>query len=189
MSIFLEFLRQGFFHILDFEGLDHLLFLLVIGVVFSLRDWKSLLWVLTAFTLAHSLSLALSLLNIIDINTNYIEFLIPATIFFTCVENVFFMSVNKYRIFFAGLFGLIHGLGFSSYLKELFLGMNFNLFQTLLPFNIGIEIAQIVIIGILLVGLHLFYKLKWIQPCHLIRLVSAFVGVQAIVWMIERYPF
>lgn len=189
MDIFLEFLRQGFFHILDFEGLDHLFFLLVIGVIYSLRDWKSLLWVLTAFTLAHSLSLALSLFNVIEINMKYIEFLIPATIFFTCVENVFFQSVNKYRVLFAGLFGLVHGLGFSSYLKELFLGMNFNLFQTLLPFNIGIEFAQILIISVLLVGLHFFYKLKLIQPCNVIRLVSAFIGVQAIVWMIERYPF
>ena len=96
MDIFLEFLRQGFFHILDFQGLDHLFFLLVIGVIYSLRDWKSLLWVLTAFTLAHSLSLALSLFNVININMKYIEFLIPATIFFTCVENIFFLSVNKY---------------------------------------------------------------------------------------------
>lgn len=67
--------------------------------------------------------------------------------------------------------------------------MNFNLFQTLLPFNIGIEVAQILIISVLLVGLHFFYKLKLIQPCNVIRLVSAFIGVQAIVWMIERFPF
>lgn len=184
-----EFLKQGFFHIADVRALDHLLFLLVLGVVYDFRSWKSLLWVLTAFTIAHSLSLALSILNIIDVSSAWVEFLIPLTIFITCVENIIYLGQHKYRVYFAGIFGLIHGLGFSNSLKELFMGMDVNLFQTLLPFNIGIEIAQIVIISILIILLHYFYKLKLIASCNVIRLVSSFVAVQAIVWAAEKLPF
>lgn len=184
-----EFLKQGFFHIADVQALDHLLFLLVLGVVYDFRNWKSLLWVLTAFTIAHSLSLALSILNIIDINMAWVEFLIPVTILVTCIENFISPTHNKSRIVFAGIFGLIHGLAFSSSLKELFMGMDVNLFQTLLPFNIGIEIAQIILVSILIILLHYFYKLKLIASCNVIRLVSAFVAVQAVIWMVERLPF
>ncbi len=183
-----EFLKQGFFHIADVRALDHLLFLLVLGVVYDFSNWKSLLWVLTAFTIAHSLSLALSILNIIDVNSGWVEFLIPVTIFITCIENIIFPSHHKYRVYLAGIFGLIHGLGFSSSLKELFMGMDVNLFQTLLPFNIGIEIAQILLISILIILIHYFYKLKLIASCNVIRLVSAFVAVQAIVWAVQRFP-
>lgn len=187
--MFTEFLKQGFFHILDVHALDHLLFILVIGVVYDARNWKSLLWVLTAFTIAHSISLALSILNIINIDHNLVEFLIPLTILVTCIENIYYQSHHTYRIYFAGIFGLIHGLGFSNSLKQLFMGMEVNLFETLLPFNIGIEIAQILLVSILIISLHYFYKLKLIASCKLIRLVSAFVAVQAIVWMIERSSY
>ena len=93
--MFYQFLSQGFLHILDFNGLDHLLFLTVLGVVYSLRQWKQLLWVLTAFTIAHSISLALALFEVYSLQTSLVEFLIPATILFTCIENLFFQ--HKYK--------------------------------------------------------------------------------------------
>ncbi len=184
--MFAEFLNQGFFHILDIEALDHLLFLLVIGIVYDLSSWKKLLWVLTAFTIAHSLSLALSVLNLVNINPYIIEILIPITILITSIENLINPKPHKYSIFLAGIFGLIHGLGFSSALKELFLGMEVNFFETLLPFNIGIELAQIVIVTALIFLLHYFNKLKLLAYCKLVRIVSAFVAVQAIVWIALR---
>ena len=184
--MFLEFLQHGFFHILDIAALDHLLFLLVLGIVYDVSQWKRLLWVLTAFTIAHSLSLALSILNIVNINAQWVEVLIPLTILITCIENFIHQTPQKYNVLLAGGFGLIHGLGFSNSLKELFMGMDINLFQTLLPFNIGIELAQILFISILIFLLHYFNKLKLIAYCKLVRIVSAFVAIQSIVWMITR---
>jgi len=184
--MFVEFLNQGFFHILDLEALDHLLFLLVIGIVYDLSSWKKLLWVLTAFTIAHSLSLALSVLNLVNINPYIIEILIPVTILITSIENIISPKPHRYSIFLAGIFGLIHGLGFSNALKELFLGMEVNFFETLLPFNIGIELAQLVIVSFLIFLLHYFNKLKIIASCNLVRIISAFVAVQAIVWIALR---
>lgn len=188
--MFQQFLEQGFLHILDFNGLDHLLFLTVIGVVYTARQWKELLWVLTAFTIAHSISLALALFDVFRLETSLVEFLIPATILFTCIENLFFQyTQHKYKVLLAGIFGLIHGMGFSTLLKNLFMGMDYSPWLTLLPFNIGIELAQIVIISILLLILNGFYKFKLVPQRSVVRLVSALIGVQALVWMVERYPF
>ena len=182
----IEFLKQGFFHILDLQALDHLLFLLVVGIVYDFSSWKKLLWVLTAFTVAHSLSLVLSVFDVVNINQKWVEVLIPVTILITCIENIYRPSPHKYSIFLTGIFGLIHGLGFSSTLKNLFMGMEVNFFDTLLPFNIGIELAQILIVTLLIFLLHYFNKLKLIASCKLIRIVSAFVAVQSIVWIALR---
>ncbi len=189
MQLFWEFLTQGFFHILDFQGLDHLLFLSTLGVVYTYKQWKKLLWILSAFTIAHSITLALTIFDVIHFSTAYVEFLIPATILFTCLENLFFPSIQRFRIVTAGVFGLIHGMGFSTLLKELFMGIDYNPFLTLLPFNLGIEFAQVLIIGILLIILQLCYKYQLISYCRVVKLVSIFIGVQALVWMFERYPF
>jgi hydrogenase/urease accessory protein HupE len=188
--MFYQFLSQGFLHILDFNGLDHLLFLSVLGVVYSLRQWKELLWVLTAFTIAHSLSLAFALFGIFSLQTSLVEFLIPATILFTCMENLFFQhTFTKYKVVLAGLFGLIHGMGFSTLLKNLFMGMDYSPWITLLPFNLGIELAQIIIISILLLVLAVLYKLNGVSQIVVVRVLSVLIGIQSLVWMVQRYPF
>lgn len=188
--MFLTFLEEGFWHILDLNGLDHLMFLIALGVVYNLSKWKELIWVLTAFTIAHSLSLAFALFEIISIPTKYVEFLIPITILFTCFENVLFGNKHfKSKVLFAGLFGLIHGMGFSNLLRELFLGMDYNPFLSLFPFNLGIEIAQIFIILILLLILRLFYKFRIVSQIVLIRIVSILIGIQSIIWITNRFPF
>lgn len=189
MQLFWEFLTQGFLHILDFQGLDHLLFLSTLGVVYTYKQWKKLLWILSAFTIAHSITLALSIFNVIQFETKYVEFLIPTTILITCLENLFFPSLQRFRIGTAGVFGLIHGMGFSTLLKELFMCMDYNPWLTLVPFNLGIELAQILIIAVLLLLFQLCYKYQLITYCRVVNLVSIFIGIQALVWMYERYPF
>lgn len=190
MELFLEFFKQGFLHILDFQGLDHLLFLLVVGVVYNTSKWAQLVWVLTAFTIAHTITLSLALFEIVEIKTSIVEFLIPTTILFTCLENILFTKHhNGYRILFAGVFGLIHGMGFSTLLKELFNGMNYNPMQTLLPFNLGIEIAQIVIILIMLFVFQQFYKFRIILQPNMVKFISVLIGLQSIIWMVQRFPF
>jgi len=144
------YLRLGFKHIIDLGGVDHILFVLALTLRYVWTDWKKILILVTAFTIGHSLTLALSTLSLIDIPVNWIEFLIPVTILITAVSNFWVQDFEFKRRFSAhyGLalfFGLIHGLGFSNYLKSL-LGKEDSLLGPLFSFNIGLEIGQILIV-------------------------------------------
>ncbi len=156
MSEFQLYFVLGKDHILDYaNGYDHILFVLALCAVYIVRDWKKLLILVTAFTFGHSITLALATLNIISINGSWIEFLIPLTIFITSVSNLFRsdLSPTQNRVqlnyFFALFFGLIHGMGFSNYLKAL-LGKNQSIVTQLFAFNLGLEFGQIIIVGIFL---------------------------------------
>jgi hypothetical protein len=118
------YLRLGFKHIIDLGGVDHILFVLALTLRYVWTDWKKILILVTAFTIGHSLTLALSTLSLLDIPVNWIEFLIPVTILITAVSNFWVHDFEFKQRFSAhyGLalfFGLIHGLGFSNYLKSL----------------------------------------------------------------------
>ena len=158
MNDFIFFLKRGLFHVLDINAYDHILFLIVLTVVYQFKQWKKVFWLITLFTIGHSITLALSSYGIININANLIEFLIPLTIFITGLMNVLTAkkaSVGKenQNLFFALLFGLVHGLGFSNYFKMM-IGRNENKLMPLLEFALGVEIAQLIIVlGILLLGM------------------------------------
>ncbi|SMO65788.1 HupE/UreJ family protein [Solitalea koreensis] len=186
MNQFCVFLSQGFHHILDPNGYDHILFLFAICAIYSIQDWKHLLWIVTSFTIAHSITLALSVLNIINLDGAVIEFLIAFTIFFTCIENLFLPRLHNYRVLFSGFFGLIHGLGFSRLLKELFMGMEFNVLTTLLPFNLGLECGQLVIISVIMFLLFLTEKHIKLSPKLINYIISVPVLLQSIQWLWER---
>jgi hypothetical protein len=147
MSLFEMYLKLGFQHIININGYDHIVFVLALCAGYSIKELKKVLILVTAFTIGHSLTLALSTLKIISIPSHIIEFLIPATILITALSNVLpFKSRNNRFIYIVTLFfGLIHGLGFSNYLKEL-LGREANIITPLLAFNIGLELGQIVIL-------------------------------------------
>lgn len=149
MSDFQLYLRVGFDHITDPNGYDHILFVMALCAVYQLKDWKRLLILVTAFTVGHSITLALATLRIVRFNTDLIEFLIPITILFTCFLNFFRKTEIKkdnLRYFFAVFFGLIHGLGFSNYLTAL-LGQAESITLPLLAFNVGLEIGQLAIVA------------------------------------------
>ena len=152
-------------HILDWQGIDHILFVMAICVRYQFADWRKLLVLITAFTIGHSVTLALSVFNLIHFSTKWIEFLIPATIVITAISNVFvkkFVYKTKFPfIYFMALgFGLIHGLGFSNYLKSL-LGKDESIWLQLLAFNVGLEVGQLVIVAsVLIVSLILVILLK-----------------------------
>ncbi len=148
------YLRLGFKHIIDLGGVDHILFVLVLTLRYVWTDWKKILILVTAFTIGHSLTLALSTLSLLDIPVNWIEFLIPVTILITAVSNFWVHDFEFKQRFSAhyGLalfFGLIHGLGFSNYLKSL-LGKEDSLLGPLFSFNLGLEIGQILIVLVIL---------------------------------------
>ena len=146
--------RLGFKHIIDLGGVDHILFVLALTLRYIWSDWKKILVLVTSFTIGHSLKLALSTLSLIDISVNWIEFLIPVTILITALSNFWvkdFEFTQRYSAHYglALFFGLIHGLGFSNYLKSL-LGKEASLLGPLFSFNIGREIGQILIVGVIL---------------------------------------
>ncbi|MCY1722201.1 HupE/UreJ family protein [Prolixibacteraceae bacterium Z1-6] len=149
MSLFEMYLKLGFRHIIDINGYDHIVFVLVLCAGYSLDQLKKVLILITAFTIGHSLILALSTLKIVNVPSDLIEFLIPATILLTAISNIIPRNsgTNKLVYIITLFFGLIHGLGFSNYLKEL-LGRESNIFTPLLAFNLGLELGQLVILSV-----------------------------------------
>jgi hypothetical protein len=156
MSDFPAFLDLGVRHILDPGAADHLLFLLVLAAIYRRSEWRQGLWVVTAFTAGHSLTLALAVTNLLVLPSRWIEFLIPLTILATGVENLRVRDRARTwhghatRALLAGGFGLVHGAGFANYLRALFLD---RIAVPLLGFNIGIELAQIAVLAAAGVGL------------------------------------
>ncbi|HEV7349215.1 HupE/UreJ family protein [Telluribacter sp.] len=159
MSEFQAYLQLGFEHITDPNGYDHILFVVALCTIFTLRDWKKVLILVTAFTIGHSVTLALATLNIVSIRSDVIELLIPVTILITACMNFFHPTPkttlvteeksSPLRYPLALLFGLIHGLGFSTYLRSL-LGGEASILEPLLAFNVGLELGQILIVFIAL---------------------------------------
>ena len=156
MSEFELYFGLGKDHILDANGYDHILFVIVLCILYSISEWKRVLILVTAFTVGHSITLALATLEIITVKGELIEFLIPVTIFITAVSNIFKKTEGHSRrtlqlnYAYAAFFGLIHGLGFSNYLKSI-LGRDETIFTQLLAFNLGLELGQIIIVALFLV--------------------------------------
>ena len=147
--------NYGINHVLDINGYDHVLFLIVLAVPYVFKDWKRVLILVSVFTLGHTLSLILAAYNVVSVNGAIVEFLIPVTILIVAVYNVFTAgkaSKNEKLsvLFFSTLFfGLVHGLGFAREFKMMVGGAD-NKLVTLLEFALGIEIAQIIIVFIAL---------------------------------------
>lgn len=155
MTEFELYFGLGKDHILDANGYDHILFVIVLCILYSIAEWKRVLVLVTAFTLGHSITLALATLEIIKVNSDLIEFLIPVTILITAVSNIFKGEVVSERSLqlnyvYAAFFGLIHGMGFSTYLRSI-LGRDENIITQLLAFNLGLELGQIIIVAFFLV--------------------------------------
>jgi hypothetical protein len=161
------YFNLGIEHITDLNGYDHILFIIAICTNYRILQWKELAILVTAFTIGHSLSLALAILNYVSFNPAIIEFLIPVTILSTSIHNIiklpkplvnaeFKTDFTKYLLVL--LFGLIHGLGFSNFLKET-LVQNESIFTPLLAFNLGLEIGQLLIVLLFLLLNFLFLNL------------------------------
>jgi hypothetical protein len=200
VSEILAFVQVGFRHIVDVEAMDHILFLLALAAVYRLRDARTALWVITAFTVGHSISLALAVTGAVLLPSSLIEFLIPVTIVATGVENLVFAARRiphrgRYRPVLAGVFGLVHGAGFANYLNALFMT---HIALPLFGFNVGIELGQIVVLSVAAGALSLadlgIVRLKlhrgaWAPLQVRIAVVSAVVVVIASHWAIQRRPW
>jgi len=168
----------GFDHIIDVQALDHTLFILALVVAYDSSQIKKIIFLVTAFTIGHSVTLALSALELISFNQKIIEFSIPLTIFLTALNNIVNRKESKKKFvssnYIIGLvFGLIHGLGFANYLKALlFKG---NIVFELFAFNVGIEIAQIILVFVFLFLSFLFSRFVFSKREDWILFVSALI--------------
>ena len=176
------YLKLGFEHILPL-GVDHILF--VVCLCLLNNKFKTVLWQATAFTVAHSITLALSMQNIIVLPAEIVEPIIALSIFFVAVENLLLDKLKPWRIILVFLFGLIHGIGFASVLSEI--GLPRDKFLTsILSFNLGVELGQIAVIAIVFAliilpfGRKPWYKKRVVYP------VSILIALIAAYWTVER---
>jgi len=180
----------GFDHILDWNGYDHILFITVLCALYSPVQWKKILILVTAFTVGHSITLALSSLDIVTFQSQIIEICIPVTIVLTAIFNILTALKDKeatkgimVNYLLAGGFGLIHGLGFSNYFKAI-LGREESIVQPLLAFNIGVEIGQIVIVVLILLLSYVVLKILKIPIKYwtvIVSLIGIIVSMQMII--------
>jgi ABC-type antimicrobial peptide transport system permease subunit len=192
MQDFWLYFNMGREHISDLSGYDHILFVTALCLRYVVQEWKKILILVTAFTIGHSITLALSVLNYVTVSTAWIEFLIPVTILLTALANVFGNSNTQksrgsiiYTL--ALVFGLIHGLGFSNYLKSL-LGKNSNIVGELLAFNIGLEVGQLLIVAAVLLLSVICVQLLKIQRREYLLFASGAVFGIALLMTLERFP-
>ena len=148
------YLELGFRHISDLAGYDHILFLLVLCAIYQLHQWRTLLVLVTAFTVGHSITLALTSFSVISIKSEVIEFLIPMTIIATAIHNLFIRSTSEIsghtRSYWMALFfGFIHGMGFANYFRALLMDES-SILIPLLGFNLGIELGQLLFVLLVL---------------------------------------
>jgi hypothetical protein len=199
LSEFFVFLRLGFEHIADIQGYDHILFIVALCAGYEPRHWRKLLILVTAFTLGHSLTLALATLRIITINDALVEFLIPLTIFITGAVNIVVASAAKagrsqmvegkgargLKYLLALGFGLIHGMGFSNFLRSL-LGQEEGIALPLFSFNVGLELGQIlIVVAVLILTFFMVRLVRMPRQDWVLVLSGATVGV-ALILMVER---
>lgn len=192
MNDFGLYFTLGREHIIDWQGIDHILFVLALCVRYQFADLRKLLVLITAFTIGHSITLALSVFNLVHFSTKWVEFLIPATIVITTISNVFvknfvFKSRLPFIYFMALGFGLIHGLGFSNYLKSL-LGIDDSIIIQLLAFNVGLEVGQLLIVFVVLLISLILVGLLNANRRDYILWVSGGVFALAIEMCLQRWP-
>jgi hypothetical protein len=190
MSDLQAFLRLGFDHIIGPGALDHVLFLLALAAIYRGREWRAALWVVSAFTVGHSVTLALAVSGALALPTPLIEFLIPLTIVATGLENLLVRDRarppigRRYRPVFAAVFGLVHGAGFANYLRPLFVG---SIAVPLLGFNLGIELGQIAILALaalLLAGVDrvLGHRSRLVAVSAAVALIAAGMALDRAPW-------
>ena len=193
MNDFGLYFEIGYKHIADLRGIDHILFVIALCLRYQFADWRKILILVTAFTIGHSITLALSVFNLVQYSMKWIEFLIPVTIVITSVSNLFvkkFVFKSKFPLiyFLALFFGLVHGLGFSSYLKSL-LGSDKNVAGQLLAFNLGLEAGQLLIVTAVLLISSIFVTILKCNRREYLLYVSGGVFALSLKMIVERLPF
>ena len=192
MQDFLFYFKIGWEHIISLDALDHQLFIAALAAIYVLKDWKQVLVLVTAFTIGHSLTLALSVMDIIRFPEKWVEFLIPCTIVVTALSNLFQKNFSpksvRINYFLALIFGLVHGMGFANTIRFM-LAKDQKIFVPLLGFNIGLEIGQIVVVLIILIFAAIILNVFKVNRREWVIFLSAGVFAIALKILLERIPF
>lgn len=181
MSDFWIYFNIGLKHVLNLNAYDHVLFLLALTVPYEFKSWKRLLILVSLFTLGHTLALFLSVFNIVKVQPDWVEFLIPITILITALYNIVVSgkSAKKDSLSFTGIvtvfFGVIHGLGFSNYFNALLPGKPTDKLWPLIEFALGIEAAQIIVVIAALLLAYVVQTLLKFSQRDWVLIISAFI--------------
>ena len=192
MSDFGFYFKLGWEHIISIGALDHQLFILALAAIYLLKDWKQVLILVTAFTIGHSITLALSVFDIIRFSAKWVEFLIPCTIVFTATINLFQKSFTprsvRINYFLALFFGLIHGMGFANSIRFM-LASDQSIGWGLFGFNVGLEVGQIVVVLVILLFSTILITLFKVNRRDWVIFASAGVFGLALKMALERNPW
>jgi len=191
MSDVTFYFTLGWQHIINAEALDHIFFITALAAIYMLRDWRQVIVLVTAFTVGHTITLILSTRRWVVVDDHWVEFLIPCTIMATAVSNLFQKTFTRSAIrvnyFLALFFGLIHGLAFANTLRMI-LGPDQNFALSMFSFTTGLELGQILIVGIVLLLSQLFIVIFKIQRIHWVIFLSAAVFALSAEMALQRWP-
>jgi hypothetical protein len=191
MSDFKFYFQFGWEHIINKSALDHIFFIAALAAIYMLKDWKQVLILVTAFTIGHTITLILSTKQIIEVNSNWVEFLIPCTIVLTALSNLFQKNFTSRSVrinyFLALFFGLIHGLAFANTLRMI-IAEDQSFALSMFSFSVGLELGQILIVFLILLLAQLFIGLLKVERRNWVIFVSAAVMALAVEMAVERWP-
>ena len=191
MSDFVFYFTTGWAHIISWDALDHLLFIIALTAIYLIANWKNVLVLVTAFTIGHSLTLALSVYDIIRFNEKWVEFFIPCTIVVTGTLNILPKKINtspfKTNYLLALLFGLVHGMGFANTIRFM-LANNQHIAIPIISFNIGLEAGQIFVVSMVLLACYGWVNKIGLSRQWWISALSGFAVLIALGMAAERWP-
>jgi hypothetical protein len=192
MNDFSFYFKIGWEHIINISAVDHIFFIMALAAIYMLKDWKQVLILVTAFTIGHAITLILSAKDIITVDSSLVEFLIPCTIVFTAVSNLFLKTFTRKSIrinyFLALFFGLIHGLAFAETLKWLLAGDE-SFVLAWFSFSVGLELGQILVVFLILLLAQVVVGWLKLNRHYWVILISVVVLSLALQMAIERWPW
>jgi len=192
MNDFVFYFKIGWEHIINKSALDHIFFIAALAAIYMLRDWRQVLILVTAFTIGHAITLILSAKNVVNVDSAVVEFLIPCTIVFTAISNLFLKTFTSKSIrinyFLALFFGLIHGLAFAQTLKWI-LAEDQSFMVAWLSFSVGLELGQILVVLLILLLAQVFVGFLKLNRRYWTMIVSIVVFILALQMAIVRWPW
>jgi hypothetical protein len=191
MSNFGFYFNIGWEHIITIEALDHIFFIMALAAIYLLKDWRQVLILVTAFTVGHTITLALSTLQIVEVPSSWVEFLIPCTIVLTALSNLFQKTFTPRSIrinyFLALFFGLVHGLAFANTLRMI-IASDQSFAWSMFSFSVGLELGQVVIVFLILLLAQVIVEFLKIARRDWVIFLSSAVMALAMQMAIERWP-
>jgi hypothetical protein len=192
MNDFVFYFKIGWEHIINKSALDHIFFIAALAAIYMLKDWRQVLILVTAFTIGHAITLVFSAKNVINVDSAVVEFLIPCTIVFTAISNLFLKTFTPKSIrinyFLALFFGLIHGLAFAQTLKWI-LAEDQSFMVAWLSFSVGLELGQILVVLLILLLAQVFVGFLKLNRRYWTMIVSIVVFIMALQMAIVRWPW